>query len=424
MYKGSIYNNFVSIDNKTYVYNTFSKAFLLIDNENKFEDFIKSYKSNYELNNADNKVMMDILINNGFVVDCEIDELNYVEYIYNKVYFNSDTLNIILVPTLNCNFKCPYCFEEGKRNFKVNKEYFQILKRYSDNNFKFFNHVHISLFGGEPLLKEKDMFDYLEYIYNKKNEYGIEMSTSIVTNGSLVTEEVVEKLKKYSCKYFQITLDGDESLHNKIRIFEDGKESFKLLIDKINLVAKLSSDIEDFKLTVRINLKNINIEKIEETLLKIDYKYRSNINILFRPIYSTSEFIIKNKNTTNDLKQFYDIAIKLGFKIIKNNFYYKSCEACGDAHEFYITPDLRLWKCINDLDYEDACIGNINDNGQINFDSNKIVKWNQAANCFKDSECIKCSKLPDCYGGCILYNSKNAKRKCKDFEMASLPFFY
>ena len=41
----------------------------------------------------------------------------------------------------------------------------------------------------------------------------------------------------------------------------------------------------------------------------------------------------------------------MGYNIVKNNYYYKTCEACGDDNFFYLMPDLSMWKCINDLEH-------------------------------------------------------------------------
>ena len=114
----------------------------------------------------------------------------------------------------------------------------------------------------------------------------------------------------------------------------------------------------------------------------------------------------------------------MGYNIVKNNYYYKTCEACGDDNFFYLMPDLSMWKCINDLEHGKAKIGRINNNGIVEIDSKHLIDWRDKANCFSDEECVKCKLLPDCYGGCILYKSKTNKRLCKAFEMTSLPYLY
>jgi len=103
------------------------------------------------------------------VVEESLGELEALYYLFSKNYFGGDHfLNIVLVPGLDCNFKCPYCFEKvnGTENlFETNLEaYFSALRLYTKNNFKNYETVEISLFGGEPLLFSQQIFDYFKYI--------------------------------------------------------------------------------------------------------------------------------------------------------------------------------------------------------------------------------------------------------------------
>lgn len=89
-------------------------------------------------------------------------------------------------------------------------------------------------------------------------------------------------------------------------------------------------------------------------------------------------------------------------------------------------PDLSIWKCINDIGYEKANIGRISDNGDINLIPGNVVSWyKNSMRAFYDEECINCKMLPDCLGGCPLFNCKNSSLKsCKSFDMVSLPSLY
>ncbi len=112
----------------------------------------------------------------------------------------------------------------------------------------------------------------------------------------------------------------------------------------------------------------------------------------------------------------------MGYRINKNTYYFQACEACSDARFFYLMPDLSMWKCIHNLSYSKAKIGEMTLTGDLQTIPENIVEWYKAANCFIDEECLKCKKLPSCYGGCILYKQKNGFRNCKSFDWACLPF--
>lgn len=57
-----------------------------------------------------------------------------------------------------------------------------------------------------------------------------ELQCSLVTNGSLLTEEIVSGLLNYNCKFVQITLDGPEYIHNCRRVAKDGSGTFQKVL--------------------------------------------------------------------------------------------------------------------------------------------------------------------------------------------------
>ena len=156
----------------------------------------------------------------------------------------------------------------------------------------------------------------------------------------------------------------------------------------------------------------------------INPKVRSKIKVLFRPIYNTNCYKKDNSNKFYELKPFLDLARVMGFDIVRNTYYFQACESCSGDNFFFIMPDLTLWKCINDIKFKNAMIGKISEDGSPEFDANKLLKWYAYSNCFKDEKCVNCKKLPDCFGGCVLYKAKNGQRSCKEFEMAALPYLY
>lgn len=403
------------------IYNSYTKASIYLPKNSDtlpIED-IESFK---KFNTGEQK----ILIENGFVIDDDKDELSELKYIFEKNYFNTDFLNIALTPSLECNFECPYCCE--KSNYKPIQnieKYFKTLRVYAEKHFKTNKNVQLSLFGGEPLLYAGEFIDFLNWvdIDSKKNGYGY--ITTIVTNGSLLTNEIINNLLLHNLRSLQITIDGDKETHNQYRQFKNGNPSFDILIDKIELVLKLSENFENFKFTLRLNLNNTTVEKVSESISNIKEEYRDRINLLIRPIYNTSAYRKTNDNKTSELSKYIEMGKKLGFQIKKDRFNFQSCEACADSKFFYLLPDLSMWKCINDLDNENACIGRINDDGEPEIKPENVVNWYKyASSAFIDNDCLECKLLPDCLGGCILHKCKYGKKSCRSFDMTSKPYLY
>lgn len=416
--KPSHYNIIVTnTQGKTTLYNSISKAYIEID-ESLLDADNLSMKKILELDEVDDIQLLSKL---GFLINEDEDELEQIEYVYNKYYFNGTSLNIIITPTLACNFKCPYCFESGfESRWECKEDYFEVLKKYADKYFSLYNSIEISLFGGEPLLCKESIFSFLNYIEEKK--LCKNLTISITTNGALIDNYVINNLNKFHCRAIQITIDGTEEKHNLNRIFKDNTKTFRLLIEKIKLLVK-ELDINT-KIILRLNLKDVLPKEVKNTLEFFSREERKRISLLFRPIYQTNDYQEQNSSKLSDLNEYYKLGKNLGFSIVKNNYFYKTCEACGDDNFFYLMPDLSMWKCINDLSFNKARIGKINEKGEIKINASNLMYWNKLANCFSNSKCRECKLLPDCYGGCILYYAKNKERLCKEFSMSSLPYLY
>ena len=144
-------------------------------------------------------------------------------------YIMQPSLRVVVHTTKACNFRCKYC--------ALNFEPKHLQQDGCDNIISFFRkniskyeRVHISWFGGEPLLK----MDAIEYISNavmdicrraKKPYY-----SSVTTNGYLLTPENVDKLIKLRVYNYAVTVDGVKATHDNQRVLENGNGSFDQII--------------------------------------------------------------------------------------------------------------------------------------------------------------------------------------------------
>lgn len=80
--------------------------------------------------------ILDALCKEGFVGQEDSDD-NFVlesQFVTQAVQHDTTKLNLILVPTLNCNFNCPYCFENGKRGGVMSKDTINDLLEFIKEN--------------------------------------------------------------------------------------------------------------------------------------------------------------------------------------------------------------------------------------------------------------------------------------------------
>lgn len=99
-----------------------------------------------------------------------------------------------LLLTENCNLRCTYCFEGQTRcvsNYMSKETAFKtvdyLLQQAVDNDV---DEIHITFFGGEPMLCPDLMTDIMHYAEEKSKANGKTAHYSIITNGTIYNEKV------------------------------------------------------------------------------------------------------------------------------------------------------------------------------------------------------------------------------------------
>ncbi len=165
------------------------------------------------------------------------------------------TIDISL--TGRCNLRCQYCF--------YNNEMIALEDLSTEDWFSFFQEIgslavrHVTLSGGEVFTRP-DFFDLIDGVIENRMRY------SILTNGTLITEETLLAFEKGKRRLrldsIQVSIDGScADIHNKSR----PPNSFDRAIQSVKLLKQAN-----FPVTVRvtINRHNINdLDNIAELLL-------------------------------------------------------------------------------------------------------------------------------------------------------------
>ncbi|WP_264229684.1 viperin family antiviral radical SAM protein [Acholeplasma laidlawii] len=151
-----------------------------------------------------------------------------------------------------CNYRCTYCFAKFKNENELNlNEWTKAVDIVSDyfkrNKIK---KGRINLAGGEPLVLPF-LDDLIDYIYSK----GI--IASIITNGSLLTKE---RIDKWTNKIETLGVSVDSL--NKETNLSIGRNSGRKTLDLNNLIEVLNYAKEkQMKLKVNTVVSKLNIEE-------------------------------------------------------------------------------------------------------------------------------------------------------------------
>src|SRR4029079_14770133 len=95
----------------------------------------------------------------------------------------------------------------------------------------------LTFFGGEPLLNLPVMYEVAERMWAITQARGTPMHVNIITNGLLLTPDVVDRMLPRGLNGVKITLDGDREMHNKMRPLRGGQGTFDRIIENIRRVA-------------------------------------------------------------------------------------------------------------------------------------------------------------------------------------------
>ena len=284
-YKKSRFNfTYKQSDDAYVVFNTYSKA-LVVLNDSEFKQFEESV--------FDDPQMIQELTDNGILIDEDFDEIGFMTYCHNMTKFSKGALHLVLATTMDCNFACPYCYE-NRRKGKMSVEVQDAIIQFIEANIK--NGVHkldVTWYGGEPLLYPDIVETLATRIRSLADESGCELTMYMVTNGYLFTPELVELVDRIGVVKVQITLDGLKEHHDARRHLRDGRGTFDKIIENLSLFEEYNIRVD-----VRMNVDNENCKDyigLQRRLAELD-----NPNIVLYP--SPVEDI--NPDTVNEVSDF------------------------------------------------------------------------------------------------------------------------
>ncbi len=403
--KNSKYNIYRHKNDDLFIYNTMSGGVLHL-NQEYHEKFKKiSADSSYEEQFPD---LVENLIKGRMLVPEDVDETEAVIIQSNILRFSEKVYTLTIAPTMKCNFVCPYCYE-------VNKVYPQMEQNLVEKVKELFkrikeNHEYLSVawYGGEPLLG----FDIIQELSKEAiNLFGEKYIASIVTNGYLLSSDIISQLEKLCIKQMQITLDGPPEIHNKRRKLPNGGDTFFVILNNIKKMVELSPDT---KVTIRVNIDKENVSHVDKILSYLDdYGLRERVGFYLAPVDNindtcNSSICFNNTEFAKEQLKFVEENLKRGYNYL--HFPHANLGICGavSPNSYVIDAIGDIYKCWDDVARTEHKIGNIMDD-KIPMNKN-LTKW-LSYDVREDEECMNCVYLPVCMGGCPNQRIKG-KKKC------------
>ncbi|MBE6734044.1 MAG: radical SAM protein [Ruminococcaceae bacterium] len=403
-------------DEEKLLYSTLSTSILTMDKDMYHGIFEEQEFDKYSDECKD-------LCDMGFLFEGKSDaQLNELQNIRKEIVDAEHGITAITIaPTMDCNARCFYCFEHGAIKGTMTPETADQVSRFLIDNCTE-KELYISWFGGEPLMAP----DIIDRINNQLLDAGINIESTVTTNGILISPEMVEKFKSWNVIRVQITLDGLGEEYNRIKNYTlDIKDPFERIMENIELVIKSGISVH-----LRVNYRSTDYTKVNETMSYLHnrfgqydklYLYGAPLDLPQIKGYSefdSDEGDIFLRVLEDSLMNGYENE-ELNFASLKVSEDYNP--ALGElmlapfpANCFMVNKDRYviddaglLYKCQKHLGKPQFSCGNVKE-GPLKND----IYYHYVTEKLHDERCGECRMLPICQGGCnanrLLYGHKFA----------------
>jgi uncharacterized protein len=241
----SMFNVRVPLDDlgEVFLMNTFTDAQLIVSSDvAELLDKVATPGTNAWT--SDELEALNTLAENGFIVASRDADWNNVRQYFHSVRESREQLRMTVLTTLQCNFACDYCIQgdHGDYNKTAAKMSLDTAAQVGDWAERRLDELGarsyaLTFFGGEPLLNLPVVYYLAERMSAACQARGVSMLINIITNGLLLTPDVVDRLVPLGLNGVKITLDGDRDTHNRMRPLRGGQGTFDKIVNNIRQIA-------------------------------------------------------------------------------------------------------------------------------------------------------------------------------------------
>lgn len=310
-----------------------------------------------------------------------------------------------------CNLSCSYCFaSQGKyhgdralMSFEVGKQALDFLIANSGTR----TNLEVDFFGGEPLMNWDVVKDLVAYARSQEPIHNKKFRFTLTTNGVNIDDDVIEFANK-EMHNVVLSLDGRKEVHDRFRVYHNGKGSYDDIVPKFQEFVKRRGDKNYY---MRGTFTHHNTDFTEDILHMADLGFTE---LSMEPVVcDPSE---PQALTEEDLPVLFEQYEKLATEMVKRQkegrgftFYhyildlqhgpciYKRVSGCGSGTEYMaVTPWGELYPCHQFVGDPKYSLGNIWD-GVKNTDVQDEFRY---CNAYTRPECKECWAQLYCAGGC------------------------
>jgi radical SAM protein with 4Fe4S-binding SPASM domain len=319
----------------------------------------------------------------------------------------SDFLYLSILPDDRCNFHCSYCYSAKGRSgrqlsfdkIKVMLDYFIDNRRINETK------LYITfLGGGEPMLSWKTVKQSIEYAVRLAESQFIKPEFEIVTNGSLLTEDMLAVFVGH-----KIQPRVSFEILEKIQMMQRGM--YKQV--STNLLKMCEAELHP---QVRSVITPLNVKLMPEMVETLIERFPAVDRYYFDPV--TDKNIFADRVKAENFFEQYISSFYEAFDIADSNGKILNCGILQNLKtlarrychgDLCLTPTGDISICHRiaspaEKDYQHCVYGKITDEGKLRFNHIKFAELIEEDTPDKNPACRQCFLKWHCAGGCMVQN--------------------
>lgn len=393
-----------------YAYNTLSNALIEIDEATY--SVLRRHETDSVLPQAAfDKELRDVLCENNILTDNDDDDfLKYKAYI-TRLRSQRSSMHLTLAPTMDCCFRCHYCFEKYKEKNYMAPETMDAIVKYV-TSMPELRDIRITWFGGEPLMAVPQ----IEAFHDKFSaRWKNPVVSNIITTGYHIDEEAIRVMKKVGISRVQITLDGMKETHNKVKYLLSGEDVFEKVLGNIEL---LNDQAPEINIVIRVNLTRENASEYTRLFELYLTRFKGRRNMGIAPAFvldrgASNCDADKLQSTLFNHKDRSEFILDLAGQGIDSPFvrypeqFFNECAIRNDT-AISFDPQGYAYKCWEVIGNREFAIGKLDTDGRLTgIDEKTLNRQLYGADPIDDPVCSQCKYLPICNGGCPIQRIEN-----------------
>jgi uncharacterized protein len=421
--KPSNYNFFVSsfFEGTVIAYNSLWGSFFTMSEEEM--NATKRILDSLEKGSPSESELFRKLVEFKFVVPDSLDERSEIRGRYRRTGEKPHQLSLTIAPTISCNFGCSYCFQKHPK-VRMSPEDIDTMLRYIDRRLADGGSLHVTWFGGEPLLAFDVIVKFCDALTILCKERKCDFTQSMITNGSLLDEKKVAFLTyQKNFHNIQVTLDGPPDVHDQRRPTLGNKSTFFRILENVKKAA------DALPISIRVNIDRTNYQALDRFIdLIIDHGLRNRVPLYLGHVLPYTEVCADVESVALTKEEFAEIDSKFQFLLFQRGFTEvrplpkpqvgNLCVADND-HGAVLAPGGLMFRCWNEVSRSSRdAVGSLNNGSECSAQSSSDdvhrsdtmvenqSQW-ESYDPFSHEMCQSCKVQPLCLGGCPWEARKN-----------------